>query len=161
VGGPERGERVVSNVVHIHLHVSDLEASRAFYERFLGATPVKVKPGYVKFLPTFAPINLALSAGEPGAGKTVDHLGFQVESRETVQALLDRVKASGLAVSEEMDTNCCYANQDKFWVRDPDGVEWEIYHLNYDVDEDAAGGGTACCAPLSKIGVRRGQSDRP
>jgi catechol 2,3-dioxygenase-like lactoylglutathione lyase family enzyme len=32
--------------VHIHLHVSNLEASRAFYERFLGAEPVKVKPGY-------------------------------------------------------------------------------------------------------------------
>jgi catechol 2,3-dioxygenase-like lactoylglutathione lyase family enzyme len=55
--------------VHIHHHVSNLEASRAFYERFLGAEPVKVKPGYVKFLPAFAPINLALSAGEAGAGE--------------------------------------------------------------------------------------------
>jgi len=160
MGRSDGGERVVSNV-HIHLHVSDLEASRAFYERFLGATPVKVKAGYVKFLPSFAPINLALSAGEAGPGKTVDHLGFQVESRETVQALLDRVKASGLSVREEMDTNCCYANQDKFWVRDPDGVEWEIYHLNYDVDEDASAGGTTCCAPLSKIGVPRVRADRP
>jgi catechol 2,3-dioxygenase-like lactoylglutathione lyase family enzyme len=143
--------------VHIHLHVSNLEASRAFYERFLGAEPVKVKPGYVKFLPAFAPINLALSAGEAGAGKTVDHLGFQVESRETVRALLDRVKASGLEVREEMDTSCCYANQDKFWVRDPDGVEWEVYHLNHDVDEEAAaGGGTTCCTPLAKVKLARG-----
>ena len=32
--------------VHIHLHVSNLEASRAFYERFLGAEPVaKIKLG--------------------------------------------------------------------------------------------------------------------
>jgi catechol 2,3-dioxygenase-like lactoylglutathione lyase family enzyme len=54
--------------VHIHLHVSDLEASRVFYQRFLGAEPVKVKPGYVKFLPAFAPINLALSAGEAAGG---------------------------------------------------------------------------------------------
>ena len=45
--------------VHIHLHVSDLESSRRFYERFLGAAPVKVRPGYVKFLPSLAPINLA------------------------------------------------------------------------------------------------------
>lgn len=28
---------------------------------------------------------------DAGAGKTVDHLGFQVESRETVQALLERL----------------------------------------------------------------------
>ncbi len=137
--------------VHIHLHVSDIDASRSFYERFLGAEPVKVKPGYVKFLPGLAPINLALSAGEAGAGKTVDHLGFQVDSREAVRTLLDRVKASGLTVREEMDTSCCYANQDKFWVRDPDGVEWEIYHLNYDVDEEASSTGSTCCTPLAKI----------
>jgi catechol 2,3-dioxygenase-like lactoylglutathione lyase family enzyme len=143
--------------VHIHLHVSNLEASRAFYERFLGAEPVKVKPGYVKFLPTFAPINLALSAGEAGAGKTVDHLGFQVESRDAVIALLERAKGSGLEVREEMDTSCCYANQDKFWVRDPDGVEWEVYHLNYDVDEEASSaGGSTCCTPLAKVRLGRG-----
>jgi catechol 2,3-dioxygenase-like lactoylglutathione lyase family enzyme len=143
--------------VHIHLHVSNLDASRAFYERFLGAEPAKVKPGYVKFLPTFAPINLALSAGEAGAGKTVDHLGFQVESRDAVIALLERAKGSGLEVREEMDTSCCYANQDKFWVRDPDGVEWEVYHLNYDVDEEASSaGGSTCCTPLAKVRLGRG-----
>src|SRR5690349_2260747 len=121
--------------VHVHLHVADLEASRAFYERFLGAAPVKLKPGYAKFLPDFAPINLALSAGASERGRTVDHLGFQVTSRDEVVQLLARVKEAGIPVREEMDTNCCYANQDKFWVRDPDGVEWEIYHLNYDLEE--------------------------
>ena len=66
-----------------------------------------------------------------------------------VRELLARVKAAGLSVREEMDTNCCYANQDKFWVRDPDGVEWEIYHLNYDLDEDvsAASAATNCSSP--------------
>ena len=71
-------------------------------------------------------------------------------------ALLDRVKRSGLEVREEMDTSCCYANQDKFWVRDPDGIEWEVYHLNYDVDEDASAGGSTCCTPLAKIKLGRG-----
>ena len=144
------------NTVHIHLHVSDIDASRTFYERFLGSGPVKVKPGYAKFLPNFAPINLALSSGEAGAGKTVDHLGFQIETREAVQALLERVKASGVEVREEMGSDCCYANQDKFWVRDPDGVEWEIYHLNYDL-EDVAVAPTkdaTCCTPLAKLSKR-------
>ena len=142
--------------VHVHLHVSDIEASRAFYERFLGSHPVKVKPGYVKFLPDFAPINLALSAGEAGAGKTVDHLGFQIETREAVQALLKRVKASGIEVREEMGSDCCYANQDKFWVRDPDGIEWEIYHLNYDLEDVvvASTNDATCCTPLAKLSKR-------
>jgi catechol 2,3-dioxygenase-like lactoylglutathione lyase family enzyme len=136
--------------------VSDIEASRAFYERFLGSRPVKVKPGYVKFLPDFAPINLALSAGEAGAGKTVDHLGFQIETREAVQALLERVKASGIEVREEMGSDCCYANQDKFWVRDPDGIEWEIYHLNYDLEDVtvASTNDATCCTPLAKLSKR-------
>jgi len=39
--------------VHVHMTVSNLEKSRAFYEKFFGTAPVKVKPGYVKFLPGF------------------------------------------------------------------------------------------------------------
>ena len=142
--------------VHVHLHVSDLDASRAFYERFLGAPPVKERPGYAKFLPEFAPINLALSTGAAGPGSAVDHLGFQVDSRELVQRLLERVKAAGLSAREEMDTNCCYANQDKFWVRDPDGVEWEIYHLNYDLEGAVAPSApsTSCVPVVQKIGRR-------
>jgi len=143
--------------VHVHLHVADLEASRAFYERFFGAAPVKSKPGYAKFLPAFAPLNLALSAAPAERGRTVDHLGFQVDSRETVQALLQRVKAAGLAVREEMDTNCCYANQDKFWVRDPDGVEWEVYHLNQDLEDEMPAAASTCCTPLAKIGKIAGK----
>src|SRR5438552_3734259 len=47
--------------VHVHMTVSNLEKSRAFYEKFFGTAPVKVKPGYVKFLPPFGPLNLALA----------------------------------------------------------------------------------------------------
>jgi hypothetical protein len=33
-----------------------------------------------------------------------------------------------LAAVEERDTTCCYARQDKFWVRGaPGGERWEIY----------------------------------
>jgi hypothetical protein len=64
-------------------------------------------------------------------------MGVQVEAREVVVRELERVKASGLSVREEFSVNCCHANQDKFWVSDPDGVEWEVYVLNHDIDEDA------------------------
>jgi len=79
-------------------------------------------------------------------------------------AQLSRIKAAGLPVREEMGVDCCHANQDKFWVQDPDGVEWEVYHLNYDLEDEAevgasrhsALGGTlplaktsACCAPAA------------
>jgi catechol 2,3-dioxygenase-like lactoylglutathione lyase family enzyme len=134
----------MSPKVHIHMHVSDLAKSRAFYEAFFGVRPVKVKPGYVKFLPDVGPVNLALSEGRTtgGAGSPVDHLGVQLESSAAVMRELRRVQAAGLPVREEIGVDCCHANQDKFWVRDPDGVEWEVYHLNYDLE-----GETALCAP--------------
>jgi len=147
----------MSAKVHLHMHVSDLAKSREFYEKFLGAGPVKVKANYAKFLPEWAPVNLALSGGGSAGEGTVNHVGVQVDAVDTVMAHLARVKAAGLPVREEMGVNCCHANQDKFWVRDPDGVEWEVYHLNYDIegDEDASKAGSvsfpmakgnACCA---------------
>ena len=150
----------MSAKVHLHMHVSDLSKSREFYEKFLGGDPVKVKPGYVKFLPAWAPVNLALSTGGPSGAGTIDHVGVQVDSVETVMAELTRIKDAGLAVVEEMGVNCCHANQDKFWVKDPDGVEWEVYHLNYDLEGDEAEaasrpsglavvGATACCGGSS------------
>jgi catechol 2,3-dioxygenase-like lactoylglutathione lyase family enzyme len=119
--------------VHVHLTVSDLDKSRAFYELFFGAAPVKIKPGYVKFLPAWGPLNLALSAGRSAGEGHVDHMGIQLASRSEVLQQLARVKAAGLAVREEMGVDCCHANQDKFWVEDPDGVEWEVYVLNHDL----------------------------
>jgi lactoylglutathione lyase len=122
--------------VHLHMHVSDLAKSREFYAKFLGEQPVKVKPGYVKFLPAWAPVNLALSGGGSAREGTINHVGVQVDAVETVMHQLARVKAAGLPVREEMGVNCCHANQDKFWVQDPDGVEWEVYHLNYDLEDE-------------------------
>ena len=142
----------MSAKVHIHIHVSDLAKSREFYGKFLGVAPVKERAGYVKFLPTFVPINLALSQGLPAGTSegVVHHLGIQVDSTETVMAHLARVKAAGIPVHEEMGVDCCHANQDKFWVRDPDGVEWEVYHLNYDLAPAAAE--VPCCAEKIQVG---------
>lgn len=141
--------------VHVHMAVSDLAKSRAFYEKFLGVAPVKVKPGYVKFLPELGPLNLALSEAKVSERRGhVDHIGIQVESTGIVERELARVKAAGLAVREEFGVSCCHANQDKFWVEDPDGVEWEVYVLNRDLEDEsdsralnvvAAPGG--CCSP--------------
>src|SRR5206468_9990706 len=78
------------------------------------------------------------SPAESCAARCGDHFGVQVESPAVVVRELARVKAAGLPVREEMGVSCCHANQDKFWVQDPDGVEWEVYHLNFDVEGPAS-----------------------
>src|SRR5947209_3616010 len=78
--------------VHVHMTVSDLAKSRAFYETFLGVSPVKVKPGYVKFLPPWGPLNLALSDGRAAGEGHVNHMGVQLPSRDDVVTQLQRVK---------------------------------------------------------------------
>jgi len=128
--------------MHVHLKVADLNSSIEFYRQFFGTAPVKEKLDQVKFLAHFAPINLALTPAKVAHGErpALSHLGIEVESNSVVEEHLSRVKAAGIKVREQLNVNCCYANQTKFWVMDPDGVEWEVYHLNYDLVEKHGGG---------------------
>jgi hypothetical protein len=32
-----------------------------------------------------------------------------------------------LITRDETQTDCCYAIQDKMWMTDPDGNEWEVF----------------------------------
>ena len=141
--------------VHVHMKVSDFEKSKDFYARFFGALPVKDKPGYAKFLPALGPINLALSQGpEASPMGPVNHMGVQVDSPQAVATELARVRKAGLRVVVENGVDCCHANQDKFWVEDPDGVRWEVYCVNHDIEEaqaeparaEEAKAGVPCCA---------------
>ena len=131
--------------VHIHLEAAELKASREFYRKFLGVEPIKDKSDHVKFLVPFAPLNLVISPArtqsDASAGRSaVNHLGIEVSSGAVVEEYLKRVKQEGLKVREQLNVNCCYANQAKFWVIDPDGIEWEVYHVNYDLIEKHGGG---------------------
>jgi hypothetical protein len=50
-----------------------------------------------------------------------------VASTGDVLALRERWQEAGLLPRDEMQTNCCHAVQDKAWVSDPDGNEWEVF----------------------------------
>lgn len=58
-----------------------------------------------------------------------------------------------------MDTNCCYAIQDKIWVSDPDGNEWEVFVVNEDNLEESTncgvGNAAGTCATPTPIGISR------
>lgn len=131
---------------HVSINVRNLEASLTFYRKMLGIEPAKVRTGYAKFDVQQPPLNLALNEvpSLDGAG-ALSHLGFQVASTGDVLEFRERWAEAGLFTRDEMKTDCCYATQDKTWVKDPDGNEWEAFVVLQDnLPETKASAG--CCA---------------
>ncbi|MEB3267390.1 MAG: ArsI/CadI family heavy metal resistance metalloenzyme [Leptolyngbya sp.] len=113
---------------HIALAVNDLDQSVAFYRALFALDPVKYKADYAKFDVSNPPLNLTLNLTQTAVTQSaLSHLGIQVDSSDAVQAAMARFAATGLATWAEGDTDCCYALQDKVWVRDPDGNRWEVF----------------------------------
>jgi SAM-dependent methyltransferase len=42
---------------------------------------------------------------------------------------------------QQEGTTCCYAKADKFWIKDADGIPWEMYALLADVEAETASDG--------------------
>jgi catechol 2,3-dioxygenase-like lactoylglutathione lyase family enzyme len=113
--------------VQLALNVNDIDEAVSFYSRLFGAEPAKRRPGYANFAIAEPPLKLVLLEN-PGQGGTLNHLGVEMPDIDTVDAEQTRLAEAGLASADERGTTCCYAKQDKFWVKgDPDGASWEIY----------------------------------
>ena len=141
---------------HLSLNVRSVDKSVEFYRKMLGIEPGKVRRGYAKFDVQNPPLNLALNQAPISRGGALSHLGIQVASTEDVLAIRQRWNDAGLSTRDDMQTTCCYAVQDKTWVRDPDGNEWEVFVVLEDnlAESNAAScvAGDACCAaPLTQI----------
>jgi len=112
---------------HLALNVHDVQKSLEFYRKLFDREPSKVRTGYAKFDVQNPPLNLTLNEVSFSGKGALSHLGIQVGSTQDVLATRDKWVEAGLIAREEMQTNCCYATQDKAWVRDPDGNEWEVF----------------------------------
>ncbi|HEY0322764.1 MAG TPA: ArsI/CadI family heavy metal resistance metalloenzyme [Pyrinomonadaceae bacterium] len=137
----EEAKRVEVLKVHVALNVRNVTESTGFYQKMLGIEPSKVRTGYAKFNVENPPLNLTLNQSPFKERGALSHMGLQVASTEDVLAVRERWHQSGLLTRDEMQTNCCYAIQDKTWVHDPDGNEWEVFV----VLEDNLAESSACC----------------
>jgi catechol 2,3-dioxygenase-like lactoylglutathione lyase family enzyme len=117
---------------HVAINVRDVEQSIGFYRKLFGVEPSKVRPGYAKFDVQNPPLNLTLNERPFTDKGALYHLGIQVASTEDVLAMRDRWQAAGLSTRQEMQTVCGYALQDKSWVQDPDGNNWEVFVVHRD-----------------------------
>jgi catechol 2,3-dioxygenase-like lactoylglutathione lyase family enzyme len=140
---------------HLALNTAKFEESVAFYRAFFGKDPIKLKPGYAKFESSNPALNFTLNERAVDGNGALNHLGIQVESTEEVEQAAKRLAEAGLATWGERDTDCCYALQDKVWVRDPNGYAWEVFvvkvgdtqpDLEQCCDEAGATGEAECCS---------------
>jgi catechol 2,3-dioxygenase-like lactoylglutathione lyase family enzyme len=133
---------------HISINVRNVTESIEFYRKMLGIEPSKVRIGYAKFDVQNPPLNFALNEIPFNERGVLSHLGIQVASTDDVLAVRMRWADEGLITRDEMQTNCCYAIQDKTWVTDPDGNEWEVFVVLEDnlPETDRTIG---CCEPAA------------
>jgi len=134
---------------HLALNVNNVENSLEFYKKMFGIEPSKVRTGYAKFDVNDPPLNLTLNQVPFNGPGALSHLGIQVASTEDVLAMRSRWETAGLTAREEMQTTCCYAVQDKAWVNDPDGNEWEVFVVLEDnlSEEVQSAADKTCCVP--------------
>jgi hypothetical protein len=145
--------------LHVHVAVDDLALSIRFYTALFAAPPSVAKPDYAKWMLDDPRVNFAIS--QRGAAAGLDHLGIQVETADELREVYGRLKAAERPVLEEGDTTCCYAQSEKAWIADPQGLAWETFLTTgdstvYGDSVDLAvlrGDAGACCTPTTPQGA--------
>jgi catechol 2,3-dioxygenase-like lactoylglutathione lyase family enzyme len=136
---------------HVHVSVSDLSKSIAFYSAMFGAEPTVVRPDYAKWMLEDPRVNFAIS--NRGQTPGVNHLGFQAEDEAELDAIHANLRNADASITPEKGAHCCYAVSDKYWITDPQGIAWESFHSLdsipvYGADQ-AAATSASCCGPRS------------
>jgi catechol 2,3-dioxygenase-like lactoylglutathione lyase family enzyme len=111
--------------MHVHVAVDDVSASVRFYSTLFASEPAVLKPDYAKWMLDDPRVNFAISrrGGKPG----IRHLGIEVEDETELAEVYGRLERAERPVLEEKGTTCCYAQSDKQWIADPQGVTWETF----------------------------------
>lgn len=133
---------------HIGLNVSNIDETTIFYKKLFGQEPVKVEKGYSKFELDNPGLVISFIESEK-IGPHFGHLGIRVNSIDELAAKKAEIESLITIELEEKNTSCCYALQNKFWVKDPDGYEWEVYHFLK--DDDKMGGRQTENAPAKEL----------
>ncbi len=111
---------------HIHIAVDDLEQNVRFYTALFQAEPTVLEADYAKWMLDDPRINFAIS--DRGSKSGLDHLGIQVDSNQELESVQQGLVSADLPIATQKQAACCYAQSDKYWTVDPQGIAWEAFH---------------------------------
>lgn len=136
--------------VQLALNVGNIDQAVEFYSKLFRSEPAKRRPGYANFAIAVPPLKLVLIENAEAPG-TLNHLGVEVESSAEVVEATEHFVATAI----EDGVECCYALQDKVWVKDPDGAPWEVYTVLADASSHPSEEQACCTSSVMSIGKRR------
>jgi lactoylglutathione lyase len=122
--------------VQLALNVSNIDEAIAYYSKMFGVGPAKVREGYANFAIADPPLKLVLIEGHGEAG-TLNHVGVEVEDTQAVADKIAHAQNVGLPIEVQESTTCCFAVQDKVWVKGGE-LAWEWYTVLADAPSDTS-----------------------
>ncbi|MGA7863724.1 MAG: glyoxalase/bleomycin resistance/dioxygenase family protein [Stellaceae bacterium] len=128
--------------------------SRRFYSTLFAAEPAVVKDDYMKWMLEDPRVNFAIST-RPDSVAEISHLGIQAEDEAELAEVYDRLTCAERPIVDAKNATCCYAQSDKQWIADPQGVPWETFFTYGESTVHGEGSlaklkevsEAACCAP--------------
>ena len=113
--------------IHIGIGVADIGRSTRFYSDLFGAEPTVRRADYSKWLLDDPKVNFSISSFGDSCQAGDVHFGLQVEDRQELDTVAERLTSAGEDVLPEEGAVCCYHRADKAWVLDPENFRWETF----------------------------------
>ena len=126
-------------IQHMDLAVADVDRSLAFYDAVLGPLGLEVYARFRSYRGTEEVVYLQFGHSwigiRPADGGAyahyevgLEHLAFQVDTREEVDEAHERCLAAGARIQTRPEEHYAYAGEDyySFFAFDPDGIRIEV-----------------------------------
>jgi len=119
---------------HLSLYVGDIPKSVEFYGKLLGIAPKKMFADYAKFEVEDPGLVLSLEKRKDGQTTLLNHIGIKLDTKNQLIDWTSKVAERGVEFQHLDSVACCYADQSKIYMNDPDGVLFEVYNVNRDLE---------------------------
>ncbi len=116
--------------IHLHVNVNEtkFDASVGFYQTLFGAEPTVTRDRYAKWLLDDPAVNFTVEVLEiAGDVPGIHHVGIQVDADGELEGIRKALEEAEAPLLEVGRTQCCFADSEKNWTADPQGVRWETF----------------------------------